>query len=386
MYLFVFGRDQKLSKLELATVLQRRGVEFEKVYEADKYVVIDFDTSLDFPDLISRLGGTVRIAKIYHGDEVINESFIETMDFYFPKSFNYVIENFGLSESEINQVDGIVKKSMRQYKSKGVQKRPDRDIADPSNYYSWRLDEGFELFALKLQNKYFFAQSIACADPSIYEKKDNKRPVQKFTRGTSFRLAQMMVNCLGLETGRTIVDPFCGIGTFLIEGMLAGYNVVGIDNEQEMTEASRHNISWARKEFKLDQRAEVITQDSRIADFKADGCVFEPYMGPFMTKLPNHSAAVKVMQGLEKLYTQVFENLYKSLNDPGRIVCILPYFQTSEGKEVHLSKDFFNTIGFKLVPNTELSSLFSIENPIEYDTPDKARIRRRIYVFEKRRE
>lgn len=384
MYLFIFGRDQKLSKLELATVLKRDRIDFEKVYEADKYVILDFTIKPDFTKLISKLGGTVRIANVYHGDTSIDEALVEKLDFYFPKSFNFVVEGIGITGLEVNEVEGAIKKFMRQYKSKGVQKRPEKEIADPSNYYSWKLDEGFELFVLKLQDKYFFAQSVACANPDMYEQKDNNRPVQKFTRGTSFRLAQMMVNCLGLQKSKTMVDPFCGIGTFLIEGMIAGYNVVGIDYEQEMIDASRFNISWARKEFNLNNSVRLHTQDSRYAEFKADACIFEPYMGPFMTRLPNNSTAIKVIKGLEKLYAQVLDNLYNNLSNPGRVVCIFPYFQTSEGREIHLSEKFFESIKFGLVPVNELSSELEIENPIEYDTPDKARIRRRIYVFEKR--
>src|SRR3972149_1874735 len=31
------------------------------------------------------------------------------------------------------------------------------------------------------------------------------------------------------QTSKTILDPFCGSGTTLVEGMLAGHNVIGID-------------------------------------------------------------------------------------------------------------------------------------------------------------
>ena len=34
---------------------------------------------------------------------------------------------------------------------------------------------------------------------------------------------------LNEEKGKIILDPFCGSGTTLVEGLLAGHNVIGID-------------------------------------------------------------------------------------------------------------------------------------------------------------
>lgn len=381
MYLFLFGRDHILSKIELASVLKKEEINFEKIYEADKFTVLDFEESPDFNYLISRLGGTVRIARVYHGSDNLTEEFIQKLDFYFPRNFNYTVEGLGLTEKEYSEVDGIIKKVIRNYKSKGVQKHPDQGFVDPSSYFSWRLDEGFELFVIKLNNKFFFAQTVSCSDPKQHAFKDNERPVQKFTRGTSFRLAQMMVNCLGLEEGSTIVDPFCGIGTFLIEGLIAGYNVIGIDNEKEMTDASQRNLKWAQKVFNLSREYKLITQDAQSADYRADGCVFEPFMGPFMTKLPNKQKAIKVIQMLENLYLDVFDNLYQNMTDNAPVVCVLPYLETSEGEAVQLSGKFFNRLKFHLVSKEEVAEQFDIRNPLEYDTPDGSRIRRRIYIL-----
>ena len=75
---------------------------------------------------------------------------------------------------------------------------------------------------------------------------------------TSFRLVSIMINLLGQPKGKTIVDPFCGTGTFLIEGLIKNFNVVGIDNSKEMIEASNKNVSWAIKEFKLSSRYKII--------------------------------------------------------------------------------------------------------------------------------
>ena len=380
MFLFFFGRDQVLSKLELTMVFKKEGVLFEKVYEEEKFVIIDFPRIPDFKKLISQLGGTVRIAKVYYGAEKLSEEFVDKLDFYFPKNFNYAVEGINLTVDEVNEVEGYIKKAIRQYKSKGVQKHATLSIVVPSNYFSWKLEEGFELFVLKIKNKYFFAQTLECTNPRQYEYKDNKRPVQKLTRGTSFRLAQMMVNCLDLGKGRTLVDPFCGIGTFLIEGMIAGYNVIGIDNEEEMIQASLRNIEWARKEFGLSTSYKLFTQNAQEAQFEADGCVFEPFMGPFMTKLPNKQRAIKVMQRLEELYLEVFENLNRSLKKFAPVVCVLPYLETQDGDIIQLSSRFFKGIKFDIASMYEH---FQINNPIDYDTPAGSRIRRRIYLFKK---
>ncbi|HBA45204.1 TPA: hypothetical protein DEG21_03115 [Patescibacteria group bacterium] len=55
-------------------------------------------------------------------------------------------------------------------------------------------------------------------------------------------------------------DPFCGLGTILIEALNSEYcNVYGSDLNEKMVEATQKNISFYLKES---TKAEVFKQDS----------------------------------------------------------------------------------------------------------------------------
>lgn len=383
MYLFVFGRDPKISKLELDSFLTHESIEFENVYESTEYVILDFSHEFAPAKIIDKLGGTVRIAKVIHGGAEIDDSFVDSLDFYYPKKYNFAVNPVGLDDEEKEHVVGYLKKKSNGYKARAVQKKSE-SLPSPGKYFSWKLDEGFELSVMKIKGIYFFAQTLACADPHIYEYLDEARPTQKFTRGTSFRLARMMVNIIGLDKGKTIVDPFCGIGTYLMMGLMAGYDVIGIDNEGEMTNASKKNLDWIKSKYKLKGGYELLTQDAQKADFEADACVFEPYMGPFQKQLPNKTKALKIMNELEILYSQVFDNLADNLAKNAKVVCILPYMNTYDGQKAVLSAKFFGNLKFELVPDEELAESFDVQNKLEYRTPDGSRIGRNLYIFRRK--
>ncbi len=56
------------------------------------------------------------------------------------------------------------------------------------------------------------------------------------------RLARFMVNLARVREGATILDPFCGTGTILMEAALMGMHVFGSDIDARMIEASRVNF------------------------------------------------------------------------------------------------------------------------------------------------
>ncbi len=374
MYLFLFGRDPELSKLELRIYLETNGLKYTLVHTAYNFVIISFETEFPasiFHKIISDLGGTVRIAKVYCLTENIDDNFLGKLEFYYPKNFNYSITSLNLDTNDLAVVQSLTKKFFKQNRLKGVAKGTG-EILDPGRYLSAKIAEGFEILAAKIDSTYYFCQTIVSTDPSAYEFKDNKRPAQKFTHGTSFRLAQIMVNLLGLEQGKTVVDPYCGIGTFLIEGMIKGYNVIGIDNDNKVLEAARLNIKWAIKEFGLTAGYKLIPGNSELTEFQAEGCVFEPYMGPFLKNIPTLNEAKEIANKLVQLYFKLFQNLNKNMPIGGKVVCILPYFSTTKAEIVDLD------------PNIYLENNFKLSHPpLEYNTPSGSKIMRRIYLLEK---
>jgi len=396
MYIFLLGRDKDLSKLEIAIYLHKHNISYSVIVNSEKYLILDFDKEHNFSKLTSELGGITRVAKVYLKTSKLksNKEIIDKLDFDAPKKFNYTISSIDVSEDDLDIIEQALKSCFKEERSKAVYKKPITHsskklkaninyIANPDNYFSWRINDGLELFIIKSHDKYYLAKTISCFNPKDNIFKDKNRPIIKEMYNTSFRLVSIMINLLGLHKGKTIVDPFCGTGTFLIEGLIKGYNVIGIDNDKEMIDSSQKNISWAVKQFKLSSNFKLIKVDSAKVKFFADACVFEPYMGPFFKKALNVEKAKTIVKELNGIYYNVFANLYTNLPRKARVVCVLPEFKTFDNKVIPINRDVYERNGFSLVDVSMIDSQMDLINPIVYTTPSGSMISRKIYILEK---
>jgi len=399
MYVFLLGRDSSLSKIELSVYFKRKDLMFKVIKEDDTYLLLDFPGQTINPEnIIKDVAGVTRISQVYHSSKTLDEKLINKLDFANKKSFNYGISSINLpNEDDITNMTTIIKDYYREEKAKAVYKKPKlqpvykgkkrlirKDIINPDNVLSWGLlKDGFEIVVVYLEDTYYFAKTIACTDSNEFIFKDKHRPVQKELYSTSFRLTKMMLNILGQPKGKTILDPFCGAGNFLIEALIQGYDVIGIDKNNEMVAASRKNIAWAQEEFKTNGRVKLIIGDASKIEFRADAACFEPYMGPFLDKLPNEHRVRQILGELNSLYSALFDNLYMHLNGKGKIVCILPEFKTFDEKTILLPQRVFLDHGFKLVDPKDITDKFAIQNPVPYTTPSGSKISRNIYILEK---
>jgi len=389
MYLFLLGRDFKLSKLELIIYLKTLNIKYSIISDHEKYILINFFQKINLNKVITDLGGITRISKIFHKSEKIDSNFINYLDLDTPKKFNYSVSSIDIDDKEIESVLVILKDYYKSIKSKAVYKKPRKfkserlTIVNPDNYFSWKLDNGFELFVIKEKNIYYFGKTVASSSSKENRFKDTNRPFRKNLHTTSFRLARIMVNLLGLEKNKTILDPFCGTGTFLIEALIRNYNVIGVDKNNEMADISLKNLNWAQKQFNFNNTYKVITGNSTKIKFKADACVSEPFMGPFLDNLPNTFRAQKIVSNLSVLYSDLFENLNLNLKKNAIVVFVLPEFRTFDNKIVNVSENVFFKNNFKKLDVSLLDGDIKLENPIFYTAPNGSKINRYIYILKR---
>ena len=95
----------------------------------------------------------------------------------------------------------------------------------------------------------------------------SKRPYFHPT-ALSPKLARCMINLARAKPCVTLLDPFCGTGSILIEAGLMGCNVVGSDVKQKMIRGTRKNLHY----FHIPNYDLVIT-DARKLPFSSIYCV-----------------------------------------------------------------------------------------------------------------
>lgn len=57
------------------------------------------------------------------------------------------------------------------------------------------------------------------------------------------RLARALVNLTGVQSGQTLLDPFCGSGGILIEAALIGCNIIGYDIDPKILDKTELNLT-----------------------------------------------------------------------------------------------------------------------------------------------
>jgi tRNA (guanine10-N2)-dimethyltransferase len=83
-------------------------------------------------------------------------------------------------------------------------------------------------------------QYIGCADSKL----EPKMPVKiiKHPHELDLKLSRCIVNLSQLKEGDTLLDPFCGTGTILLQANSMGIKAIGIDYDDIMCKITRKNL------------------------------------------------------------------------------------------------------------------------------------------------
>jgi len=126
-------------------------------------------------------------------------------------------------------------------------------------------------------------------------------------------LSRAMINLAGIEPGGLILDPFAGTGGIMIEGILLGYRVYGIELKRWIAEGALKNLRHYTP-----GEENIIVGDARKPMFREkifDAIVTDPPYGR-STTVPNRSVIA--------LLDNFLEGCVDLLKDRGRIVMAAP--------------------------------------------------------------
>ncbi|MDO8621996.1 MAG: hypothetical protein Q7R80_02095, partial [bacterium] len=131
---------------------------------------------------------------------------------------------------------------------------------------------GIEVLVLVGPNHITLARTLTVQPFEDWGRRDYGKPARNMTRGMlPPKLARAMVNMAGVKSSKlkaqssnqiqkskgknsvfgirysefTLLDPFCGTGTVLLEALALGCRVIGSDNDAAAIAESRANIQWA---------------------------------------------------------------------------------------------------------------------------------------------
>ncbi|MHA1417482.1 MAG: TRM11 family SAM-dependent methyltransferase [Candidatus Heimdallarchaeaceae archaeon] len=402
------GTNRNLSKAELSQILDSLKIEQVKYQDWKDYLLLSLgkNTQKKLVKKLEQSGSIIKFGNIEFKVGVserkeLNDNLLKIIDGIFIKYLPKKQKQLKLSlnirtndepqKAELSKTIRNIIQNISQEKRFPVKVLPRKKEAyelTPFDYNKENLPtRGIELNLFVIKSKIYFGPTRWVTNPFKDIKQDEDRPVRFFTHGTSIKLSRTLVTLANIPFDGLMLDPFCGTGTILIEGLKQGLKVIGIDKDQKCIRSSKTNLHHFSEKYpsreKMKEKWRVQLLDSRkltdVFQKKIDGVVTEPFLGPFLKHLPHIDEAQFTMKNLERLYTRVLAECNRLLKPGSRIVFIMPEYNYSLKRSVYPNvKSICEKTGLTLL---EESKFFNIKFPVEIGRKHNV-VARNLFIFE----
>lgn len=370
MIYFILGSHPELSIAELRTVL---GSEYRPVFVSESVVVIEpIDRNLG--ELQERLAGIVKVGRVVGELATWNKD--EATDLVASLASGAAGKNkisFGLSiydlgdkkstrflERNLDQLGLEVKKRLKEIGRpvryvKGKEPRLSSAIVETNSL----LESGGEFVLLVCENNILIGQTEAIQNFKAWSDRDYGRPARDAKSGMlPPKLARMMINLGDIEPhGASLLDPFCGSGTVLMEAALMGFGqLIGSDISPKAIKDTTTNMKWLAQEFDLAVPTLTLHTTSAtdlltIHPTPVDLLVTEVFLGNPRVQTLDQQEARRIEAQLIPLFRESFESLATLLKPGARAVVAFPAFrrltQRPSGKSSNKKDDVWHRLPLK---------------------------------------
>ena len=392
----------KLSLLELAGLRDSKNFDFEISRCAENSAIVEVDEN-DGKSFAKRLGGFYKIVKIC-GESV--DELLHNLPLPEEPKFNWTISCYDCGsdaqEETRSEVSDFLKsnslgksrflKPAGEFKNNlaqdGTSELKLRDLAKNVLSKSDNRVEGLDVVVHCGYGKKLYGYTEYISDVSGFERRDFARSYQDPTTTVGPRIARVLVNLCSLQSGSTLLDPFCGLGTILQESMMCGYNSVGVDISQANVRKCFSNLEWFRSEFRISPKLwyRVIRADSTelVADDipPVHGIATEPLLVPKFETNPTSMKAEEILRDVRMKYQELIRAFARLIRSNQKAVVVAPEIVDDRGK--------LHTIRVEELMESDLSLYrpgipdLEAENPCRVPTAKKKTVQRKIYVMERR--
>lgn len=400
-YAFVLGRVYTLSLAELFSVLEKpdpilniSGEPVRIVEASEEILIIETPNPLKVEALQKRLGGCIKILEVLESIKKRPQDSLNfalkhyfrpsTLKKQFLKEYKGKIQ-IGLSiyllDSELakrssptgkekvpqvsvftepKRIGMMAKKTLTETGSSIRLVLPEYNSLSLASVVVTKnllLQKGAEICILAGKEIVYTAKTLTVQDFEDYGRRDYQRPVRDEKQGmVPPKVAQIMFNLSKGKTGETLLDPFCGIGTMIQEGLLLGFRMLGSDINKQAIKGSEQNLEWFRNRYKIAPgKYHFETADARglvklLKDQKISAIVTESTLGPIYSTYPKKADIEANFENLEALYIETFKVFAQILPPQGRIVmCIPAYRRNKDAYDMLPSLDWARDLGYNLI-------------------------------------
>ena len=384
-WLFQLGRETELCRLELANLARVHGYGAIESWNGFAQLSAEDDTTL-LLGFVPELGGTLRVIR-----EVGTWSLDAAEGEWFQPSGAWALSALepGLG-SEREEIRGWIRQRVKadeELHGREVRAAPGEFEVSPAKVSAENLADREAEFCLwkNPAGEVRVGRTAWVFSTEEFSTRDVKKPVRPRRRGLlPPKLARQMVNLARTEKGGKLLDPFCGSGVVLMEGLSLGLAVAGSDNRDEALDQTRKNLGWflnhnheiPRENHFMLERLDVRQLTKQIEPLSLDMVVGEGDLGPPIRGSLSRKEAIGFVPKLEELYVAAFAEIRIVLKPGGRVCLAVPFWRPNEGDPILLNlKRRLELMGY--VPAIPEKGF----DPILYSRKDQ-KVGRAIYVLE----
>ena len=318
--------------------------------------------------LNEKLGGTVKLGDVigtFSNDSFSPADLIEALPRQPKGSFDFGCTVYGGSTAQKTRFKKFALELKKEFKARSLSSRwvtgKDGEEIAPAAIAKLHLTtEGFDFNLFVSGNDILVGLTTHVQDADAWSERDYGRPARSEDKGMlPPKLARMMVNLVGVGR-KTILDPFCGSGTVLMEAALATdvERIIGSDLDPAQVADTKENDAWLKDMNILTsmdaERIECFVADARKLGLKLDtdsidGVVSEGFLGPALRGGEPLSFLQKNTKEISLLWINTLKELHPLLTDDARLVCIWPSFKTDHGMARVDIEEELGALGYSLV-------------------------------------
>ncbi len=307
----LLGSSKNLSYRELLTVLSRLGLpEASPLNSQTPFVALDLN-QFDPQVLINVLGGTVKIYRVLP----VNASFSQASQIYSDlkdhSQTQFCLQAYPSGLVSTGELETEIKR-LANNEAYRVSFRRLKNLTDSAGIL--RPYQEYVIYHHPETNETQILKTVAVQDIRHWTQKDYARPEVMPQAGMlPPKISRQLINLAltsPLTPSTVIYDPFCGVGTVLIEGLDLGLSVYGSDISTQAIESAQKNIDWYRQYRPFEGEIKLFTanvlQTLPLPPESVDAVVAEGYLGPAQIMPHKIDDYVK---GLTKFYLGAFKRL-----------------------------------------------------------------------------
>ena len=416
-YAFLIGRKPLISLAELQAVLPQANF----LELSSEILIVECDDITEPQKFLNQLGGTIKLIQITEqhpkNTKQIHQKLSQLVLTHFrghqgKAKYALYVHTLRGGHEQILKSSLIETKKLLQ--SEGLSSRfinnnfHNAEIAHLKGEKI--LEKGGEFCAIESREGWLLGRTVAIQDIDNYSARDYDRPERDARIGMlPPKLAQILINLTGQNqltqtaggeaNGKTIYDPFCGLGTVLMEGALMGFNVIGSDLVPDTLNKAEKNLDWLFQKTHTSAtspKSHLFVRDAgqiskRDLPDKPAAIVSETYLGPPMSQTPSREQIISAFGEIEETIANFFDAIGQIIDkDTPIVITLLTYRNTGlSGPRFLVMDRLLDTIremGFvqEDLLSPELISKFSLpadsQKTLLYERPDQI-VCRGIYKF-----